>query len=68
MTSKAKLIGSLTRERYFRGIRKKIWVASQPNFNVEGWSHPESFSGFSAAKTLVAKDEIPTDKLYARIG
>jgi hypothetical protein len=35
---------------------------------VEVRSDTESFCSFSAEKTVVAKDEIPTEKLYARIG
>jgi hypothetical protein len=58
---------SLKRERYHRGISKKIAVA-QSNFNVEVRSDTESFCSFFCRKTVVAKDEIPTEKLYARIG
>jgi hypothetical protein len=35
---------------------------------VEVRSDTESFCSFFCRKTVVAKDEIPTEKLYARIG
>jgi hypothetical protein len=37
------------------------------SFNVEVRSDTE-FLQFFCGKTVVAKDEIPTEKLYARIG
>jgi hypothetical protein len=35
---------------------------------MEVRSDTESFCSFFCRKTVVAKDEIPTEKLYARIG
>ena len=49
---KAKVVlEALKRKRYLRGISKKIRVASQPNFTVEGGGHKESFCGFFCRKS-----------------
>jgi hypothetical protein len=58
---------SLKRERYHRGISKKS-SCCPIKFQCGSPKRYGIFLQFFCRKTVVAKDEIPTEKLYARIG
>jgi hypothetical protein len=65
---KAKVVLEALKEKDTIEVLAKVRAVAQSNFNVEVRSDTESFCSFFCGKTVVAKDEIPTEKLYARIG